>query len=534
MRTRQFESFVRERCRSGSLTFPEALGLFDHLLHFRDPAPSIITFNFLFTSLVRMKDVSRHYATVLSLFNQLPRPRGISPDVCTYSICIDCCARVNRLGLAFALLGRLLKDRLRAKPIVFTPLLKGLCRDNRITEAADMVFDKMPKLGCAPNLISYAALIKGYCSAEKTIFATELLHKMITQRGEFKPDVITYNTVIDGLCKEGAVSKAFCLFGKMHSLGVLPNTVTYTTLIGGICMQGAIKKALELLDCMASKGLEPDIVTYTTLVDGLCKKGLLKNPGKLLQYIIYKGKKPNVVTYTVVMDALCKKEEIEKAVELLEDMISRGVQPNVVTFSTLIDGLCKMNKLENAMKWLYEMILKGMSPNVVTYNIFMDALCKKGETGKAEKLLGDMISRGVQPDVVTYTILIDRFCKMKELEITKKCLREMVSKGISPSIVTWNVIIDTFCTTDDVMNILVNMVLNHGARDYSAYISLIKAYAQRRNVDGATCVLKRMKQEGLKPDLDAYSPIQEMLLRIGRADDARDLIAHINEKKADD
>ncbi|KAJ4765554.1 Pentatricopeptide repeat-containing protein [Rhynchospora pubera] len=185
MRTRQFESFVRERCRSGSLTFPEALGLFDHLLHFRDPAPSIITFNFLFTSLVRMKDVSRHYATVLSLFNQLPRPRGISPDVCTYSICIDCCARVNRLGLAFALLGRLLKDRLRAKPIVFTPLLKGLCRDNRITEAADMVFDKMPKLGCAPNLISYAALIKGYFSAEKTIFATELLHKMITQRGEF-------------------------------------------------------------------------------------------------------------------------------------------------------------------------------------------------------------------------------------------------------------------------------------------------------------------------------------------------------------
>ncbi|KAJ4818258.1 Pentatricopeptide repeat (PPR) superfamily protein [Rhynchospora pubera] len=535
MRTRQFESLVKKRCRSGDLTFPQALRFFDHLLHFRDPPPSIITFNILFTSMVGMGNLSSHYPTILSLFNRLarPHPPAISPDACTYCICIDCCTRVNQVDLGFVLLGRFLKDKRAPDAWVFNPLLKGLCRNNRISEAAAMVFVKMPMLGCPPNLISYTTLIKGYCSAGKTSSATELLEKMIGESDHHKPNVITFNTVIDGLCKEGSLSKAFDLFEQMHSLGVLPDTITYNTLINGLCKQGPIEKALLLLDCMASKGLEPNIVTYTTLVDGLCKKWLLENPEKLLQYILYKRYKPNVITYTIVTDALCKKEEIEKAEELLEDMISRGVQPNVVTYSTLIDGLCKMNKLENAMKWLYEMILKGMSPNVVTYNIFMDALCKKGETGKAEKLLGDMISRGVQPDVVTYTILIDRFCKTKELEITKKCMREMVSKGISPSIVTWNVIMDAFCTTDDVMNILVNIVLNHGARDYSAYISLIKAYAQRRNVDGAICVLKRMKQEGLQPDLDAYSPIQEMLLRIGRADDARDLIAHINEKKAD-
>ncbi|KAJ3705792.1 hypothetical protein LUZ61_009497 [Rhynchospora tenuis] len=529
MKTRQFESLVKKRCRSGDLTFPKALRFFDDLLYFRDPKPSIITFNFLFTSMVRMDNLSTRYPPILSLFSRLARPRGISPDVYTYGICIDCCARVNQADLGFVLLGRLLKDRL----MVFTPFLKGLCRDNRITEAAAMVFDKMPKLGCTPDVISYNTLIKGYCSAGKISSATELLEKMIGEWGEYKPSVITFSTVIDGLCKEGAVNKAFDLFEQMRSLGVLPNTVTYSTLINGLCKQGAIEKALKLLDCMASKGLEPNVVTYNTLVDGLCKKRLLEDPGKLLQYIIYKGHKPNVVTYTAVMDALCKKEEIEKAEQFLEDMISRGVQPDVVTYTTLIAGLCKMNKLQNAMKWLDEMVSKGISPNIVTYNIVMDALCKEGETDKVEELLDDMISRGLQPNVVTYTTLLGGLCKMKELEKAKKCMREMVSKGISPNVVTWNIFIDAFCTTDDVMNILVNVVLNHEARDYSAYISLIKAYVKRGNINEAMCVLKRMKQERLKLDIDAYAPVKEMLLQMGRVDDAKDLIVQMNEKKAD-
>ncbi|KAJ4794430.1 Pentatricopeptide repeat (PPR) superfamily protein [Rhynchospora pubera] len=536
MRTREFESLVKKRCRSGDFTFPEALHFFHDLLHFRDPPPSIITFNFLFASMVRMGNLPSHYPTILSLFNPLarPHPRAISPDACTYCICIDCCTRVNQVDLGFVLLGRFLKDKRAPDTSVFNPLLKCLCRNNRIAEAAAMLFDKMPNLGCPPNLISYNTLIKGYCSAGKTSSATELLEKMIGESDHHKPNVITFSTVIDGLCKEGSLSKAFDLFEQMHSLGVLPNTITYNTLINGLCKQGPIEKALVLLNHMASKGLEPDIVTYTTLVDGLCKKGLLENPGKLLQYIIYKGHKPNVVTYNAVIDALCKNEEIEKAEELLNDMTSRGVQPDVAIYNTLMDGLCKINKLENAMNWLDKMDSNGVSPNIVTYTIFMNALCKEGETDKVEELLDDMISRGVQPNVVTYTTLLVGFCKMKELESVKKCLREMVSRAIPPSIVTWNIIIDAFCSTDDAMNILVSMVLNHGAQGNSACISLIKAYVKRGNIDEAMSVLKRMKQAGLKPDIDAYSPIKEMLLEMGRADDAKDLMAQMSEKKADD
>lgn len=43
------------------------------------------------------------------------------------------------------------------------------------------------------------------------------------------------------------------------------------------------------------------------------------------------------------------------------------------------------------------------------------------------------------------------------------------------------------------------------------YTSLVKAFAKNRKVDDVICVLRRMKQEGVEPELDACSPILEGL-----------------------
>jgi pentatricopeptide repeat protein len=74
------------------------------------------------------------------------------------------------------------------------------------------------------------------------------------------------------------------------------------------------------------------------------------------------------------------------------------------------------------------------------------------------------------------------------------------------------------------MKILDRMQLNHVAPDLSTYTSLLKAYAKNKKVDQAMCVLNRMKQEGVKPNLATSAPVLELLLKMGRDDDARDLM----------
>ena len=105
-----------------------------------------------------------------------------------------------QLNRTFSLLGRLLKESNRVEAVIFNPILKGVCYENRIHEAAAIVALKMPQLGCVP-------------------------------------DVITYNILIDGCCKQGEVKKAKEMLQFCISKGLKPNVVTYTTIIGGLCNQ---------------------------------------------------------------------------------------------------------------------------------------------------------------------------------------------------------------------------------------------------------------------------------------------------------
>jgi leucine-rich PPR motif-containing protein len=66
------------------------------------------------------------------------------------------------------------------------------------------------------------------------------------------PNIVTYNTVIDGLCKAQVVDRAKGVFQQMIDKGVKPNNVTYNCLIHGYL---SIKQWKEDLACL-QKNLE--------------------------------------------------------------------------------------------------------------------------------------------------------------------------------------------------------------------------------------------------------------------------------------
>ena len=61
--------------------------------------------------------------------------------------------------------------------------------------------------------------------------AIEALNMMV-ERG-CSPNVVSYNTLINGFCKEKRIDEAMNLFHEMSNKGVTPNVVTFSTLIGG-------------------------------------------------------------------------------------------------------------------------------------------------------------------------------------------------------------------------------------------------------------------------------------------------------------
>lgn len=67
---------------------------------------------------------------------------------------------------------------------------------------------------------------------------SELLHLMIG--GGCMPDIFTYQTIIHGLGDNGRADGGFRVFDDCKVRGYAPILVTYTTVIDGLCKMGRI------------------------------------------------------------------------------------------------------------------------------------------------------------------------------------------------------------------------------------------------------------------------------------------------------
>ncbi|XP_031268640.1 putative pentatricopeptide repeat-containing protein At3g16710, mitochondrial [Pistacia vera] len=104
--------------------------------------------------------------------------------------------------------------------------------------------------------------------------AMELFKKMVVFG--VRPDIVSYGSIVNGLCKDGLVDKTKELFLEMKSGGIKPNVVVCTTLIYGCCFVRNLEGAKVLFFEMLDQGLQPNLLTYNTMISGFCKEGKIE------------------------------------------------------------------------------------------------------------------------------------------------------------------------------------------------------------------------------------------------------------------
>ncbi|CAL4931597.1 unnamed protein product [Urochloa decumbens] len=222
----ELERVIASRFRSGSLGLDAAANLFDELLPHARHA-SVRAFNLLLTAAASRaqgrgsSSTARHRLHVQPDGPCLPH-QGISRPTNLHH-----------------------HDRqLLVNTPVINRLLNGPCDAKRVGDAMDVLLRRMPEFGCKPDVLSYSMILKGFCNEKRVEEALDLLHMMADDGGggSCPPDVVAYNTVITGFFREGQADKAYGLFLEMLDQGVLPTVVTYTTVIDGLCKARAVDR----------------------------------------------------------------------------------------------------------------------------------------------------------------------------------------------------------------------------------------------------------------------------------------------------
>ncbi|KAL6296778.1 hypothetical protein ACE6H2_004920 [Prunus campanulata] len=225
------------------------------------------------------------------------------------------------------------------KPDVYAynTIIYALCRVGNFNKARFLLEQmELPGFRCPPDVFTYTILISSYCrygletgcrkATRRRMWEANHMFRNMLFRG-FVPDVVTYNSLINGCCKTYRIERALELFDDMNRRGCTPNRVTYDSFIRYYAAVNEIDKAVDMLRKMQNmKHGMPTSSSYTPIIHALCEAGRVIEARDFLAELIDGGSIPREYTYKLVCDALNSAGEFDSLGNDLHRRIKYGIE----------------------------------------------------------------------------------------------------------------------------------------------------------------------------------------------------------------
>ncbi|KAK8964226.1 hypothetical protein KSP40_PGU004918 [Platanthera guangdongensis] len=145
------------------------------------------------------------------------------------------------------------------------------------------------------------------------------------------------------------MDEVFELLEEMDKKGIKATSLTYNTVVNGLCKSGRTRKADEI-----SRNYFGDNFTFSTLLHGYMKekdeRGVIDSKRRLEQC----GITLDLVTVNVLIKALFSVGMVDDACSLFEQMPERGLTADSITYCTMVDGYCKLGMADRALQIFIE------------------------------------------------------------------------------------------------------------------------------------------------------------------------------------
>ncbi|KAI4375932.1 hypothetical protein MLD38_013744 [Melastoma candidum] len=211
-------------------------------------------------------------------------------------------------------------------------------------------------LRVAPDSLSSAILLEVAKAFAKEPDRFQLLGfvKEVSE-STFPKSTPVLNRIIYAFADCGQVDKAILIFDYIGNLKCKPDLVTYNIMLDALGRAGRIDELLHMFALMKEASVVPDVISYNTLINGLRKMGRLDTCLMILREMEERCVASDLLTYTALIECFGRTGNVDVSLRLLREMKQKQIRPSVYIYRSLISNLKRMGKVELAMEMFNEL-----------------------------------------------------------------------------------------------------------------------------------------------------------------------------------
>ncbi|XP_045828304.1 pentatricopeptide repeat-containing protein At4g33170-like isoform X3 [Trifolium pratense] len=411
--------------------------------------------------------------------------------------------------------------------IAWTNLMKGYVQNSMPIHAVHL-FQEMLHSECYPSIYTLAIAINA-CTSLHSLKLGEQLHAYIIKynvdfdtsignalcslyskcggRLEFglkafrrikEKDVISWTAAISACGENGEAMKGLRVFVEMllDEVWVEPNEYTLTTVLTQCCEVKCLELGVQVHSLCTKLGYESNLRVQNSLLYLYIKCGCIGEAQR-----VFKG-----------MDAV-----------------------NLITWNAMIAGFAQMMELSKdnlsayrigseALKLFSELNQSGMKPDSFTLSSVLSVCSRMMALEQGEQIHARMIKTGLVSDDVVGSSLVNMYNKCGSIERASKAFLEMSIR----TMILWTSMINGFAQhgwSKQALNLFEDMKLVGVRPNQVTFVGILSACGNAGMTNEAFNYFKIMQKEyKIKPLMDHYARLVDMLVRLGRLEEAFNLI----------
>ncbi|XP_020089937.1 pentatricopeptide repeat-containing protein At4g30700-like [Ananas comosus] len=487
-------------------------------------------------------------STLLSLLRRFPRLR---PNSFTFAFAAP--AAASSLPLARALHARALASGFSADPFVASAFANLYLNLSHLSAAAK-VFDAIPR----PDTVLWNTLLSGLVRNSAFSKAVDVFFRMAASGGA-RFDSTTLAAVLPACAELQDLS----LGVGVHCLGVKSGFADHPHVVTGLISMyskcGDVPAATVLFYLID----EPDLVARNAMISGCSSNGLVVSSAGLFKELLASGGMPNsstmvglipvfnpfgheLLTQTIHGLAIKAGFDLNSSVSTalttvycrLNDTVSArklfDAMPakGTASWNAMISGYAQSGLTETAISLFREMQVLNVRPNAVTVTSILSACAQLGALSLGKWVHRIITEEDLELNVYVLTALIDMYAKCGRITEARNIFDEMLEKNV----VSWNAMILGYGLHGqglEALKLFDDMLASHIAPSSVTFLSVLYACSHGGLIDEGHRVFESMTSDyGLKPTQEHYTCMVDLLGRAGRLNEAFEFINKFPESSS--